>query len=563
MQHPHDGSKYSTILAFLAAILLWLAFPPAGLWLLGIIAVAIYISIIANPLPIRRRDYWILWATSVGTWLALLQGVRLAFWPLYFGWIALSLYLGVYLVLTIGMARKLYHQRHWPLSLSVVAAWLCWELVRGYFATGFSGCLLGHTVAKQTILIQSACHFGTYAVSAFVVIAGYLLFRCYITIRIKTESIQKRFVVEWLVCFAIFLVYIGFGYRELRQSDERDQTPLFTAALIQENAPTIFEANEERTVDSWNRYLEQTKQAATLESNIDLIAWPESTFTRLEPIFDWNKSSDLPRQLVEDNIDPIRLTYIVAALHNENESKLKMLVDSVAAKGANTAPYFLLGSDVHRIEGPKYDRLNAALWIDPKGKRLDYYAKQHLVMFGEYIPLGDWFPIFYKMIGMLPASAGTKSSGFELTNQKTQATSVIVPSVCFENMVPHLLRRQLREVAARGKNPDVMINITNDGWFHGSSISDIHLNNAILATVENRRPMLIAANVGMTAWINGSGKVEKIAERLKAETVIAKPVRDNRWGLWQSWGDWPVRILAIVSLVFWLTPNRMGQAKSA
>jgi apolipoprotein N-acyltransferase len=556
------GLKSTIVQAIVAGVLLWSAFPPLGLWPLGIFAVAIYIAIIANPSPMRRRDYWILWATSVAMWLALLQGIRLAYWPLYFGWLALSLYLGVYLVLTIGMARTLYHARHWPLSLSAVAAWLCWELVRGYFATGFSGCLLGHSVAKQTLLIQSACHFGAYAVSALVVIAGYLVFRIYAAVRFQSDARKASHIVDWVASFLIVLAYIGYGYRELRQSSVLDQTPLFTAALIQENAPTVFEANEERTVESWNRYLDQTSKAASRKRDIDLIVWPESTFTRLEPFFDWNKSSELPRQLVEENIDPLRLTEIVAVLRNENESKLKMLVEAVEESGATIAPYFLLGSDVHRIEGPRYDRLNAALWIDQTGKRLDYYAKQHLVMFGEYIPLGDWFPIIYKTIGMLPANAGTKSSGFELENRRLQTKSVLVPSVCFENMVPHLLHRQLREVAATGKTPDVMINITNDGWFHGSSISDIHLNNAIFAAVENRRPMLIAANVGITAWISGSGKIESIVERLQPATVIAQPIRDNRWGLWQTLGDWPVRILALVSIAVWLKPSRRGQAKS-
>lgn len=558
-----EGSKSITIPAVVAALLLWSAFPPLGLWPLGVLAVAIYTAIVADETPWRRKDYWILWATASGLWLALLQGVRLAYWPLYFGWLALSLYLGIYTVLTIVMARKLRHHRRWPLMLSMVMAWLCWELFRGYFATGFSGCLLGHIVAKQPLLIQSASLFGTYAVSALIVIAGGLLYQIYAVVRSLDTLKSKGKLVEGMIGLITLFIYVAYGYRGLFEAKQLDQTPLFRAALIQENAPTVFEANEERTIQSWRSYLEQTKKAAVSNSEINLVVWPESIFTRLEPIIDWNRSTDLPPQLLAENIDSLRLTEIVNALKNENDSKLQLIVEAANQSSARVSPYFILGSDVHRIEGPKYERLNTALWIDPSGKRIDYYAKQHLVMFGEYIPFGDWFPVFYKAIGMMPANAGLKSSGFELDNVQTKTKSVLVPSVCFENMVPHLLRRQLKEVAASGKTPDVMVNITNDGWFHGSSISDIHLNNAILATVENRRPMLIAANVGMTAWINGSGQIESIAERLQPATVIASPVRDNRWSGWQLWGDWPVRFLALVSILAWITPSQKGPAKSA
>ena len=108
-----------------------------------------------------------------------------------------------------------------------------------------------------------------------------------------------------------------------------------------------------------------------------------------------------------------------------------------------------------------------------------------------------------------------------------------------------------------------MINITNDGWFRGSSISDHHLANATLASVENRRPMLVAANTGLAAWIDGGGNRIAVSPRLQGSFIIAQPRRDGRWGLWQELGDWPMRVVAVFCFLLWLGPMPFRLPKSA
>ena len=124
-----------------------------------------------------RRDYFAIWLGASLCWLGLLQGIRLAFWPLYAGWIALSLYLAVYTAAFVGLSRVLVHRWHWPLALAAPLAWTSLELARGYIITGFSSCLLGHVVAKYPVLIQIAAHLGAYGISGcFVLLAVVLHF---------------------------------------------------------------------------------------------------------------------------------------------------------------------------------------------------------------------------------------------------------------------------------------------------------------------------------------------------------------------------------------------------
>ena len=164
-------------------------------------------------------------------------------------------------------------------------------------------------------------------------------------------------------------------------------------------------------------------------------------------------------------------------------------------------------------------------------------------MFGEYIPFGRWLPSVYRWLGLSPLDAGEQARAF------VHPKGVIAPSICFENMLPQLVQRIVRQLSNRGESPDVLINVTNDSWFRGSAILDHHLACATLAAVENRRPMLVAANTGLSAWIDGSGRRQAIGPRGEALVLWAEPWRDGRGGLWQWWGDWPLRLVAVVVLL--------------
>jgi hypothetical protein len=128
----------------------------------------------------------------------------------------------------------------------------------------------------------------------------------------------------------------------------------------------MFEANEYRNIAAWNSYLEQTRQAIRQEPNIDLLVWPESIFTRNEPYFDWDGSQPLPPSLQADGIDHPYLTQVVNSLKLANQLKMEELARAAGQPDTPVACSFLVGGDVHRIRGPSYERLNAALWISPK-----------------------------------------------------------------------------------------------------------------------------------------------------------------------------------------------------
>ena len=74
----------------------------------------------------------------------------------------------------------------------------------------------------------------------------------------------------------------------------------------------------------------------------------------------------------------------------------------------------------------------------------------------------------------------------------------------------------------------MLVNLTNDGWFWGSSELDMHLACGVFRAVECRKPLLIAANTGFSAWIDGDGRIAAQGPRRDADSLLAEPRLDQR-----------------------------------
>jgi len=99
-------------------------------------------------------------------------------------------------------------------------------------------------------------------------------------------------------------------------------------------------------------------------------------------------------------------------------------------------------------------------------------------------------------------TAGTKHTVFDLTNGNVH----VAPLICFEDTVGDLVRRFVVDGA------NLLVDVTNDGWFLHSPGSRQHLANAIFRCVENRRPMVRAANTGVTCFVNEFGRVTQVLQ---------------------------------------------------
>lgn len=153
---------------------------------------------------------------------------------------------------------------------------------------------------------------------------------------------------------------------------------------------------------------------------------------------------------------------------------------------------------------------NAALLVSDGGEHVQVYRKVHLVPFGEYVPGRDTVPLLARIVGdQVPGDfkEGKEYTVFTLTNNEIH----VAPLICFEDTIGELTRQfVLPNELSPGAN--LLVDVTNDGWFQTSAGSHQHLANAIFRCVETRRPMIRAANTGVTCFINQFGRVTQMLQ---------------------------------------------------
>ena len=195
------------------------------------------------------------------------------------------------------------------------------------------------------------------------------------------------------------------------------------------------------------------------------------------------------------------------------------------------------------------------------------HAKAMLVPFGEYIPMRETFPFLEKAF---EASAGT-AMGMNYTpgassspvpvpmRPGSSATVGVIPLVCFEDVVGSWVRRFVRQ------EPQLMVNVTNDGWFNRSCANEQHWRNAAFRCIELRRSMVRAANTGVSVALAPNGAV--IADlRDSSGSPFTRgvmnatlPVGCTEMTLYALFGDWA--ILACFLLFAALLLRRMNEGK--
>jgi apolipoprotein N-acyltransferase len=174
------------------------------------------------------------------------------------------------------------------------------------------------------------------------------------------------------------------------------------------------------------------------------------------------------------------------------------------------------------------------------------YDKNFRVLFGEYLPLADQFPVLNRLTPFSQnLSRGLTTRTFQIGQTR------LLPSICFESTVPQLVRQHRRAVtAADGSPPDWLVNLTNDGWFFGTTCLDFHLACNVFRAVEHRRPCVVAANTGFSAEISPAGELLQQGPR-RQEAVL--PVRlspaPQLPSCYAAWGEWPGLAIAVLFLL--------------
>lgn len=142
---------------------------------------------------------------------------------------------------------------------------------------------------------------------------------------------------------------------------------------------------------------------------------------------------------------------------------------------------------------------NSMFFMNSNGVIADPYFKTQLLVFGEYMPLGEQFPFLYKLlpfVGTYERGPGSTATPFETLDKKQIS---IGQQICYESLDPHF-SRQLSL-----KNSQIIINVTNDSWFGSWAEPYQHMIMTMARGVENRRPLIRSTNTGISTVIQADG----------------------------------------------------------
>ena len=501
------------LIAMLSFVMLWVSFPPVGnwfpefgLWWLAWIAPAPLIWLVfAEKLP-GRRPYWQLYFAGMIYWLATFYFIPIPHSALWLAWFVLCVYLAVYIPALVGISRTMVQTLKLPAVICVPVVWTGLEWIRGHFATGHSFACLSHTQYEQPLLIKTADIFGAYTITFAIVWVsiGFATLSWSIGKSLlgpdsgtNTHSTWDRFV-RTVTAFLMLAAVALYGKARLGEPIQYKSEAVAKLGLIQTSDDVLFKPLTDEQIDQ----MISDKRRLTLEAreqwnDLDLIIWPESAFVPFADLL-----SDVNQETT------------VEATGNAN-TKFWSHATGFPSEFATPVPLLTGG----QTQDPAKDTIfNAAFVVGTDGKVSDRYFKRHLVMVGEYVPLGEEIPWLEEMSPSKSINAGEEFKSIAINGVN------LAPNICFESTVPHFMLNQVNSLSKNGAEPDVLINLTNDGWFFGTSCLDLHLACNVMRAVELRKPHVVVSNTGFSANIDTCGRILEQGPR-RAEAVLRAEIR--------------------------------------
>ncbi len=331
-------------------------------------------------------------------------------------------------------------------AISFASVMVLLEYLRGWLFGGFPWGYFGASQYKFLTLIQVADIGGIYLISFFVVLVNYTLF-----VLIK-DGIKGLSVT--IFTLILFLIFLGYGHIRVAESWTGHSLKV---GLIQGNIPQDVKWSEYFQVETIKRYLDLSEKA--IKQGAKFLIWPETA---------------LPFYFLPD----------------------KGLGKEILSWSAKEGVSLLFGAPRISLNSNKIGIYNS-LFLVVRGKIIDIYDKQHLVPFGEYVPLENILPF----LRTFAVASGDYRPGPKGNPLRLAKDEVFGPLICFESVFPRLSARQVQ------KGATILIVATNDAWFDRSAGPYQHFSQAVFRAIETRRYLLRVANTGISGLISPTGKI--------------------------------------------------------
>lgn len=529
--------SHPAVLGLAAALLLFGAFPPAGWGWLGWVALVPLFLLLRSERP-RRTIYLGGWLGGLTFWLLALHWITRSDEGAWLAWIVMALALSAWWPAFLLLGRLAVLRLRLPAMVAAPVVWVALEFVRAYAVTGFPWYYLAHTQYRVLPLIQIADVTGAWGLSFLMAMANAWGADLVTLPLLRATPRGPRLARGQAVRSAVLVVAVGatVAYGLFRVATARFR-PGPRVALLQSN----FKQEYKMSLDAEQIlavYRGLVERALRDGEPPDLIVWPETSYpygySELDPALARAAFEGQVRSISRDakaEVWQANLRNVPLALHG--------WADRIGVP-------LLIGSASYHFRTGGLARYNSALLFEPGVATVQMYHKLHLVPFGEYVPLIETFPWLMALTPFEPGHVpsldfGSQPRWFDRKGWR------LAPAICFEDTVPYVVRRFFTEVRD-GHQPDLLLNLSNDGWFVGTAEPEVHLATSVFRAVENRVPLARAVNTGISALINGNGAILKsLPHRLEGILSVTAPL-DDRVSFYTSWGDWLPRTCLVLSL---------------
>ncbi len=499
--------------AGVSSALLYASFFPINFGWLAWVAFVPWLSLAACER--HPRLYLLCWLGALPVAFGCLSWVPVADWRMSFAWLVLGTYFSLHYPLALYLVRLLWRRLGLALTFSFPLVWVAMEYFRANFAGGFATLilghyrhdwpggfawfLLGHSQHEFLEAVQIADLGGVYAVSFVVAMANGLLYEAVAARWQKPRFTPQALLVQAVIVGVVLGGTLGYGMWRLRQEADvpGPRIALLQGSIDQRIRNAVWFDDRMRE-EAFRTQEEEYRGLCRLamEQKPLMLVWPETARPGA-----WAEMDGRP-------------------LPKPAESADKLVADFPAAH--------LIGLNVVEFRDDLNNPLefNSALLFGQGNPRLlDRYDKAHRVPFGEYIPMQRWLK-FLSWLAPYPGDYGV-TPGKRFTRFSIPGATFGV-MICYEDTVAAIGREYA--------GVDFLVNISNDGWFDGTSEHDQHLAISRFRAVEARRSLVRAVNMGVSAVIDGSGRVLTPRQYYPGGAAWVVPPRQRRSMPANEWG---------------------------
>ncbi len=518
------------VLAFASLALQSVIFAPIGWWPVAFVCLVPWLILVgaASSAP---RVYLHSWVLGLAFFFL---NMRWLYFSTGYGYAALAIYLSLYFPFMACVLRHVVRRRRLPLAMALPVVWTGCEMLRAVVISGFPWFFLSHSMHGVLPFIQISDLVGAYGVS-FVVAAANgaaadaVLFSVARRRGSTTVSVWRGAGRSAAVAALLVACSLGYGWYQLSRDTMTDGPRV---ALLQGDFVVSVHGEEASGGERYQTYMAMIDAAASEKPDLYLI--PETPWPM----------------------------YLNPEARQANMSS-RQSFEAMQRRATRDGAYIVTGS-ASREEKP-FDLLapvrmyNSATVIRPGGGEVGRYDKVHLVYFGEIVPFrfGRLRFLYLWMNRLMPFSyggrieyslfPGTSFHHFEMTpkSQPGQVVRFGTP-ICYEDVMPYVSRRfTAGPPGSRGKQVDVLLNISNDGWFGRGHQQPQHLAISVFRAIENRVGVARSVNTGVSALIDPDGRVHDVVNAdptnpwpRACNYTVGRLRIDSRFTLYSRFGDW-------------------------